>query len=95
MTILERAIEDSREFLTRHGVVVTYDATGLPRSCSANLDSDELVGTITHWPTTRFEFQFNNACSGEVVVLEEIETEAVSDVSALIRDLYTDRRHER
>ena len=91
MTILEKAIEESREFLAQRGVTVTYDAKRLPRSCSANLDSDELVGTITHWPAKRFEFQFNETCSGNVSVLEEMETDQVSDVLTFIRDLYADR----
>lgn len=94
MTILEKAIENSREFLIQRGVTVTYETASLPYSCSANLDSAEYIGTITHWPNTRFEFQFDDARSGEVAVLEEIETDEVSEICAYIRKLYTGRLEE-
>ena len=39
-------------------------------STAVDVDSSNFVGTITHWPPDKFEFQFNACDSGHVVILE-------------------------
>lgn len=66
---------------------VTYDDTLLPRSCCANLDSARYIGTITHWPKTLYEFQFNDASSGAVVLLETHDFDDMIDAANYIKEI--------
>ena len=68
--MLHDTLEEMSELLSQRGVKVTFRSTPRQSSCyGADLDSVGYVGTVTYWPETLFEFQFNSCTSGEVVFL--------------------------
>ena len=42
-------------------------------STSINIDSNMFVGTICFWKPNKFEFQFNDCETGDVILLESLE----------------------
>jgi len=53
--------------------VKTNTSTREGNSYSVDIDGNGYIGTICYWPDTTFEFQFNDAGSGIVAVLETHE----------------------
>lgn len=88
MTRLKTVLEEQQSILESHGVSISYDDSRSPDSCSANLDSDSYVGTITHWPDSRFEFQFNSCKTGDVVLLETKEISDDVRLAEYIEEIY-------
>jgi len=91
MTRLEEVLKRKKDIFDDYGVAVTYDESGLPSVCSANLDSSNYVGTITHWPETRFEFQFNSSQSGEVILLETEDFSDDIELASYIEEIYSEK----
>lgn len=87
MTLLEKAMEEHKNYLEELGFSVVYDASRMPDSCSANIDSIRFVGTITHWPETYYEVQFNDCSTGDVTVLENMQFEDLDKLSDYIKEI--------
>lgn len=88
MTRLKTVLEQELRALKDHGVSISYDDSRAPNSYSANLDSDGYVGTITHWPESRFEFQFNSCESGKVIFLETKNIHDDAKLGAYIEEIF-------
>jgi hypothetical protein len=61
----------SNEFDTL-GIISSISNGYQPDSYSVNLDSSKFVGTICFWPDNKFEFQFNDCNTGDIILLETI-----------------------
>jgi len=88
---LVRSIRSIEDRLITSGVVVTYSETDSQESDSVNLDSERFVGTVTHWPESRFEFQFNRCDNGEVEVLESHEFDSDETLTVYLENLMFER----
>lgn len=91
MTLLKKFLDEYSEFLKKQDFSVSYDESQLPKSCSANLDSARYVGTITHWPETAVEIQFNECLTGEVAVLENIEVNGFKSLAGVVMEIIEKR----
>jgi len=85
--LLKIVLESLSSLLEGYGYTVKYVEGSPVGVCSANLDSSKYVGTVTYWPDTRFEFQFNSCESGEVVILETKEFFQEQELELYIREL--------
>ena len=57
-------------------------------TCTAvDLDGRRFVGTISHWPPDKFEFQFNACDSGEVAILETKSFSSKASVAKFVKEL--------
>lgn len=89
--LLKVVLESLSSLIESHGFTVKI-VEGTPVGVySANLDSSKYVGTITYWPDTRFEFQFNSFESGEVTILETKEISQERELELYIRELVTNK----
>ncbi len=53
---------------------------------SFNIDSEEIVGTVSFWEPNIYEVQFNSCKSGEVVFLDTNEINNVVDLNSYIQN---------
>ena len=84
---LRGVLKSHDDLISRHGIALSFKDENIDGSYSVNMDSSKYVGTVTYWPETRFEFQFNSCNSGEVVFLETKEFESEADLSVFIEKL--------
>lgn len=91
MTLLEIFLAENKEYLQEKGLSVNFDDGQLPRSCSVAIDSDKYVGTITHWPESSYEVQFNSCSTGDVVILETKEFEGYTELEDFLRKILNER----
>jgi len=91
-SLMSNALKDvlnaKRDLLANNKVKVSFTDGQQEGSYSANLDSTKYVGTITYWPDSRFEFQFNSCKSGDVVILDTKEFQTESELATFIEDLF-------
>jgi len=88
---LVRSIRSMEDRLVAKGFAVTYIEGVSRESSGVNLDSERFVGTIAHWPESRFEFQFNRCDTGEVEVLESHEFDSDETLIAYLGKLLFER----
>jgi len=91
MTLLEKFLAKNKAYLEEQQLSADFDGTQMPRSCSVAIDSDKHVGTITHWPESNYEMQFNSCITGEVVILETKEFEEYFDLEVYLKSILSDR----
>jgi hypothetical protein len=87
-------VSNAKSVLEKQGMSVRFNDGGLPKSTSVDLDGDRFVGTISHWQPNVFEFQFNSAKTGDVVVLETLELNTVDEISAYVNKLFESKLSE-
>ncbi len=91
MTMMKNSLRNVLEFhgdlISSHGIVLSFKDENINGSYSVNMDSSKYVGTVTYWPETQFEFQFNSCSSGEVVFLETKEFDKESELSIFVENL--------
>ena len=88
---LKNVLDAKKDLLVNSGIIVSFTNGQQLGSYSANLDSAEYVGTITYWPESRFEFQFNSCESGDIVILDTKEFQTEAELTAFIEDLIATR----
>jgi len=49
------------------------------------------VGTITHWPESSYEMQFNSCSTGEVVILETKNINRYVELENYLKEMLSDR----
>jgi len=87
--LLEIVLESLSSLLESYGFTIKFMEGNPVGVHSANVDSSKYVGTITYWPDTRFEFQFNSCESGEVTILETKEFSQEQELELYIKELVT------
>lgn len=65
-------LNDVSHELDNLGIRVSIANGYQPGSYSVNLDGYNFVGTLCFWPNDKFEFQFNNCNTGNVILLETL-----------------------
>jgi hypothetical protein len=85
----------SKSILEKQGMTAHFNDSGLPKNASLDLDGDQFVGTISYWQPNVFEFQFNSARTGDVVVLETLKLNTVDEISAYVNKLFQSKLIER
>jgi len=79
MTLLEMFLTENKGYLEE-------------RQLSVNtIDSDKYVGTITHWPESNYEVQFNSCCTGDLVILETKEFEEYTELEGFLKEILIER----
>lgn len=75
---LRKVLGAKSRFLAEHNIELSFPDAPAHGSDFADLDGVNYGGRITFWPFGKFEFQFHNHNSGEIMLLEtrEIRTEA-------------------
>ena len=91
MTLLEIFLAENKEYLEERQLSVKFDGALMPRSCSVAIDSNKYVGTITHWPESNYEIQFNSCSTGDVVILETEEFEEYVKFEGFLKELISER----
>ncbi len=90
--LLLKWLETARTRMEGLGYTVSYKDAIASGSCvSVKLDGSEFLGGICHWPPDLFEFQFHDASSGEVVVLETLRFDDVESLCSHVDRLIKDR----
>ena len=84
---LDQIVRSLEPRLSARGIVATFSEGSQSSSFSVNLDSKRYVGTVTQWPESQFEFQFNSCASGNVKVLETQRFESDDKLFAFIENL--------
>jgi len=69
---LNNWLNTMRQDLEANGINATVINGQQANSYGINLDSKEFVGGVFYWPEGRYEVQFNDCGSGEVVLLETV-----------------------
>lgn len=87
--LLKIVLESLSSFLESYGFTVSFVENNPAGVYSANIDGKKYIGTVTYWPDSRFEFQFNSCNSGDVTVLETKEISIAQDLELYIRELVT------
>jgi len=85
--LLKAVLDSMSDLFSRYGITSTFIEGAFGGSCSANLDSSKYVGTVTHWPESRFEFQFNDCVSGDVILLETKEMSNEEELKKYLEEL--------
>lgn len=67
---LKRWLESEEKRLVENGINTSAISGHSFGAFSLNLDSKKFVGTITFWPKNKYEFQFNDCDTGQVILLE-------------------------
>lgn len=88
---LNRSMQSLESRLSANSTAVTYSESLHGGSTGVNLDSEKFVGTITYWPESLFEFQFNRCDTGEVEVLETHEFDSDESLTAYLETLLFER----
>lgn len=90
MTLLEKFLVDNTEYLEQRQYSVDFDDSQMPRSCSVAIDSKKYVGTITHWPESSYEMQFNSCSTGDVVILESKKFKRYVELESYLKEILSD-----
>ncbi len=85
---LKDVLNTKGDLLASNEIKVSFTDGQQRGSYSANLDSAKYVGTITYWPDSRFEFQFNSCESGDVVILDTKEFQTEPELATFIEGLF-------
>lgn len=88
--LLLQWVDCHRGTLESHGLEILVWQRHEGGSASVNLDSGRLTGTVTHWPPDRFEFQFNDNRTGEVIFIEEVILKNVESVCHYFDRIYAE-----
>ena len=91
MTTLEIFLAENKEYLEGLQYSVDFDGAQMPRSCSVAINSDKYIGTITYWPESTYEVQFNSCASGDVVILETKEFEGYIELDGFLKEIMSTR----
>lgn len=91
MTLLEIFLTENKKYLEERQLSAKFDGAQMPRSCSVAIDSDKYVGTITHWPESNYEVQFNSCSTGDVVILETEEFEEYTELEGFLKGIMSER----
>jgi hypothetical protein len=86
--LLQIWLEKNSAFLFSAGFKSPYPKTWRGGSTSIDLDSESIVGSITHWPPNTFEFQFNNARTGDVLILDTKTLETGQQLDTYISQMF-------
>lgn len=92
--VLTQWVDTARIYLEAKKFVISFPAEESNRCVSVNLDSPKVVGTITHWPDHEFEFQFNDASTGNVLVLETTALTSTQQLDVYFKRLCEERLEE-
>ena len=68
-----------------------YKSGHIEGSYSFAAENKRYIGSVCHWPKSTFEFQFNHAGSGDVVVLETHEFSSIDSVGNYLSELLSNR----
>ena len=82
--ILEKWVDESSQRFLDKSFSVTMCAGENEASSSVNLDCRDYVGTITFWPPSTVEIQFNSCLTGEVVHLSTESFDSVDMLSSRV-----------
>jgi len=68
-----------------------YKSGHIEGSYSFSAESKCYIGSVCHWPKSKYEFQFNNVELGDVVILETHEFSSIDAVSTYLNELLSTR----
>jgi hypothetical protein len=80
LEFLKRWFAENAEALRGRGVSWSQVTLWRGGASSIEINGNTFVGTITHWLPNKFEFQFNSASTGEVLLLETDEIDGEKEL---------------
>lgn len=77
----------AKSSLEEQGLSVRVIDAESTKGVSVDLDGDRFIGTISHWEPNTFEFQFNSATTGDVILLETVELSSTEEIGSHVMAL--------
>ena len=84
-------IEVKEQFVSAGFSVKNFKIGHTEGSYSFDSDNTCYLGTVCHWPSSTFEFQFVEIESGDVAVLETHEFSSIDSIKIYLNELFESR----